>query len=53
MHLAAGARVAGQAFVSWKSPAFVPVIVTLKMFRFVVPVLVSVTVLAALVVFIT
>jgi hypothetical protein len=53
VHLAAGAILAGQLLVSAKSPAFVPAIVKLEMFRFAVPVLVSVTFLAALVVLIT
>jgi len=53
VHLAAGAILAGQLLVSTKSPAFVPVIAKLEMFRFAVPVLVSVTFLAALAVLIT
>jgi len=48
VHLAAGAKLAGQLLVALKSPAFVPVKVILEIFRFVVPLLVSVTVFATL-----
>src|SRR5271157_1446767 len=51
-HFAFGARLAGQV-LTLKSPAFTPVIVMPEMLRLVVPVLVSVTLLAVLVVLIT
>lgn len=43
VHVAPGAKVAGQLFVSVKSRAYIPVIPIFEMFRFVVPVLESVT----------
>ena len=48
VHLTPGAMLAGQLFVSAKSLVLVPVNVIPEMFRFVVPLLVSVTVFAVL-----
>ena len=50
VHLCPGARLAGQWLVAAKSLALLPVMVILEMFRFVVPVLVSVTPLEVLLV---
>jgi len=53
VHLAPGATLAGQLFVSLKSPAFAPVMVILEMLKVAVPVLVSITFLTPLVVLTT